>query len=156
MVRKLETKSKSKIWAIIGSGTIAAALLVVLCLLLLKPDDNEAERISVRNTAAASFEFIDDKDKGYKLFTSEIATLWTFDSLTLEPSEEELSEDWVYRIIFNPGYIVKNGNEIVILFGENNLSVNGKTYVASAGVDYNDILNWAKWKYDYYDYELRQ
>lgn len=149
-------KSKHKVGVIIGCGIFVIILIVVLWLVFFKSDDSSEERISVRDTTAASFEFIDDKDKGYKLFTSEIATLWTFDSLNLKPSEEEFSGDWIYRIIYNPKSIMPNGNEIVILFGENNLSVNGKTYVAGDGADYTGILNWAKWKYDYYDYELRQ
>lgn len=148
--------SKRKFGAIIVCSIIVIILVIVLWLIFFRQDNSNEERISVRDTAAASFEFIDDRDKGCKLFTSEIATLWTFDSLNLKPSEEEFSGDWIYRIIFNPESIMPNGNEIVILFGENNLSVNGKTYVAGDGADYSGILNWAKWKYDYYDYELRQ
>lgn len=148
----IEMKSKHKAWAMIIGVIFIAIFGAVLCLVFFKPDDSSEERVSVRDATVAIFEFIDDKDKGYKLFTSEIATFYSFDSLRLEPSEEEFSGDWIYRIIFNP----KSKNEIVILFGENNLSVNGRTYMAAEGVDYTNILNWAKWKYDYYDYELRQ
>lgn len=153
---KSETNRKRNIWAIAACSLGAALLIIVLCQIFIKPGDNGSERISVWGTAAACFEFIDDKDKGYKLFTSEIATLWTFDSLCLEPSEEAFKGDWIYRIIYNPKSYVGNGKEIVVLFGENNLSINGDTYVAENGVDYADILNWAAYKYKYYDYELQQ
>ena len=145
-------KGKHKNWLIVGG--IFIAITVVICLIFIKPADSESERISVSNTAGASFEFADDT--GYKLITSEISSLYTFDSLSLEPSDEEFSGDWIYRIIFNPKSIMPNGNEIVVLFGKNNLSINGQTYVGADGVDYADILEWAAAKYTFFDYELLQ
>jgi len=47
------------------------------------------------------------------------------------------------------------GRNIVVLFGEKNLSLNGETYTAAPGVDYADILAWAEGKYKYFtDYPL--
>lgn len=146
--------SKKKISLIIVCS-IVIILFVVIYLLINKSKDDTADIFSsVRNSPAATLEFVDDADKGYKLFTSEIATLWTFDSLCIEPSEEAFSGDWIYRLVFNPKSYVRNGNEIEILFGEKNISVNGQTYKAEDGVDYQDILNWAAYKYKYYDYDL--
>ena len=146
--------SKKKISLIVISG-IAVILFIVIYLLFNKPENDTSDVMSsVRNSPAATLEFVGDADKGYKLFTSEIATLWTFDSLCIEPSEEAFSGDWIYRLVFNPESFVRNGNEIEILFGEKNLSINGQTYKTEDGVDYQDVLNWAAQKYEYYDYDL--
>ena len=56
-------------------------------------------------------------------------------------------------ITFNPTEYSKNTEEVVILFGEESVSINGKTYLGD-GVSYSEILNWASGKYDFFDYEL--
>lgn len=99
----------------------------------------------------ATFEYKDDT--GYKLITSEIGSLHTFDSLALKSSNTEFSGQWNYRIIFNPSSYSKNTEEVIILFGDSNLSINGKEYESDGG-SYSEILNWAADKYVFFDYEL--
>jgi len=60
----------------------------------------------------------------------------------------------VYRIIFNPHKYSKNTEEVVILFGEECISINGVTYIADDNVLYSDILSWAEAKYKFFDYDL--
>lgn len=132
--------------------------MVLISMLCACKKEKTSDRLSIREAmpSFAKFEFAEEKEKGYKLITSEIESLYTFDSiiLMLIPSDEEFQEDWIYKITFEPKEIAPNGNEIMILFGEHSVSINGKNYVAKDGVNYSDILNWAKWKYEYFDYEL--
>ena len=43
-----------------------------------------------------------------------------------------------------------NGHEIVVLFGETSMSVDGVTYLPEAGVPYGAVLEWAEGKYAYF------
>ena len=145
-------KSKRSMWVLMISGILIVILAVVLRFTLAKPTESEPERSAISRAPAATMEFAGEPS--YKLITSEIGTLRSFDSLLLEPSEEEFTGEWVYRLVFNPKAMALNGEEIVVLFGEKNLSINGQTYTGEDGVDYADILDWAAGKYQYFDYEL--
>jgi len=131
--------------------------LMVLTMLLLvgcAGGETKDERERIADFPAAAFEYAEDQ--GYKLITSEIGSLATFASIDLRPSDEAFEGDWIYRITFNPKVIMPESEEFVVLFGENSVSVNGKTYVPGEGVAYEDVLNWAAGKYEYFDYELQQ
>ena len=141
-----------KMWAMMIGGILLVVLAVILYFAWSSPAESEPERPSISHAPAAMMEF--SGDTGYKLITSEIGTLRSFDSLLIEPSEEEFSGEWVYRLVFNPSAVMPQGEEIVVLFGEKNLSINGQTYTGEDGVDYADILDWAAGKYQYFDYEL--
>ena len=131
---------------------IALVLILVCALSLSSCKTNEKdEREKVSDCAVATFEYIEDD--GYKLITSEIDSLDTFDSLLLKSSDTEFNGKWIYRIIFNPTEYSKNTEEIVILFGEESVSINGKTYIGD-GCSYSEILNWVSDKYEFFDYEL--
>lgn len=110
-------------------------------------------RDSVSNFSVATFEYA--KDDGYKLITSEIDSLDTFDSLLLKPSDTEFEGEWIYRIVFNPQAYSKNTEEYIILFGEQSISINGQTYVGD-GVPYSEILEWVSGKYVFFEYELME
>ena len=132
--------------------------LIVLFLMLVHvfvlsscKTNDQIEREKISDYAVATFEYVEDV--GYKLITSEIDSLDTFDSLLLKPSDIEFDGKWIYRITFNPTEYSKNTEEVVILFGENSVSINGKTYIGD-GVSYSEILNWASGKYVFFDYEL--
>ena len=131
-----------------------ALVLALVCLLALSACQAKAQegRESVSAFPAAAFSYAGDD--GYKLITSEIDTLDTFDGLRIKPSDEPFEGEWIYRIVYNPAQYVQNAEEFVILFGEHSLSINGKTYVPEDGVSYADILEWAAGKYAYFDYEL--
>ena len=146
--------SNRNMWALMIAGILIVAFAMVLWFAFGRPVESEPERPSVSHAPAATMEFAEDT--GYKLITSEIGTLRSFDSLLIEPSDEEFSGEWVYRLVFNPKAMALNGEEIVVLFGEKNLSINGQTYTGADGVDYRDILDWAAGKYQYFDYELLQ
>ena len=128
-----------------------SALVCVLGLTSCKTN-NQVKRESVSGFSVATFEY--KEDDGYKLITSEIDSLDTFDSLTLKPSEMAFDGEWIYRITFNPQAYSKNTEEFVILFGKQCVSINGVTYIAEDDVSYSDILNWAVAKYKFFDYEL--
>ncbi len=132
---------------------LTAIILVLVSLVVLSAckTDADTEREAVSEFAVATFEY--KNDDGYKLITGEINSLDTFDSLRLKPSETEFQGDWIYRIIFNPSEYSKNTEEFIILFGEQNISINGKAYTGD-NVPYSKILNWAEEKYKYFDYEL--
>ena len=70
-------------------------------------------------------------------------------SLTIQPSDEDFTGDWLYRFTYSPAEKVKGGDEIVVLFGEENMQIDGVTYVADPGVPYGEILDWAALAYDY-------
>ncbi len=118
-------------------------------------NSSEEERPLVTNAAAATFAYIEDIDQGYKVITSEVSSLYTFDDLALIPADDNSTFDWIYRIVFNPAEIVKDGEEITVLFGEEAISINGVNYVAANETDYSDILEWAANKYDFFDYALQ-
>ena len=108
-------------------------------------------RDTVSNFSVATFEYANNE--GYKLITSEIDSLDTFDSLLLKPSDAEFEGEWIYRIVFNPQAYSKSTEEYIILFGEQSISINGQTYVGD-GVPYSEILEWASEKYDFFEYQL--
>ncbi len=105
------------------------------------------ERLTVSHTTAARIEKNGD-EKGIDI-TSEIASLHTFDNLSLDAPDKEvpLLGEWVYRITFNPPDLVKNSSAIIVQFGENCLSINDRIYIAGEGVSYEDILEWVESKY---------
>ena len=125
--------------------------LVYMVVLSSCKTDNDTNRKTISNFTIATFEHKDDD--GYKLITSEIDSLDTFDSILLKPTDAEFTGEWIYRIIFNPSEYSKNTEEFVILFGEESVLINGKNYVGE-NVLYSEILNWASEKYEFFDYEL--
>ena len=133
---------------------IVLIISVLLCCFFLASCTKEKEVVSVSDSTVAKFEFAEDE--GYKLFTSEVGSLYTFESLNIEPSEESFEGEWIYRITYDPKSIVPEGNEVIVLLGEKNISINGQVYVAREGTKYSDVLDWAVAKYEYFDYELIQ
>ena len=131
-------------------------ILALSCVFVLSActsnNQTKTKRETVSDSAVATFEY--NEDNGYKLITSEIDSLDTFDGLMLKQAEVDFTGDWVYRIIFNPQKYSKNTEEVVILFGEECISINGVTYIADDNVLYSDILSWAEAKYKFFDYDL--
>ena len=81
--------------------------------------------------------------------TSNLSSLARFEleETNLKPTNQE--SDWLYRIIYNPKDIVKDGEEIVVSFHENYVQIGSKFYLSKQGVDYGDILEWAEQKFTY-------
>lgn len=116
---------------------------------------SESERPQITGAAAATFEFAADMDKGKKVITSEIASLYTFDSLILVPADDSRPVDWIYRIVFDPPEIVKGGKAITVLFGSEGVSINGKRYIPADKTNNSQLLRWAEGKYAFFDYTLQ-
>ncbi len=133
---------------------LIALLLALSCVLGLSAckSDNQGKRETVSEFPVATFEY--KEDNGYKLITSEIDSLDTFDGLRLKPVEIDFNGEWIYRITFNPQEYSMNTEEFVVLFGEDCVSLNGVTYIADDNVSYSDILSWAEAKYKFFDYDL--
>lgn len=150
----MDVLKKKKIWIGISFVFLIVVIAIVWYVTAKNQPQPEPQRIHISDTSAATIEYVGDQ--GYKVITSEISSLYSLESLVVEPSEEAFYGDWIYRIIFNPKTVMSGTEEIVVLFGEKNISVNGQTYVAGEGVKYSDILEWAQNKYEYFDYELQQ
>ena len=116
--------------------------------------EQQTERIQISNAPAAKFEYVDEADIGYKLITSEIALLDSFDTLSLVPADSNFTGEWIYRITFYPKEVCPNDTEIIVLFGEESVSIDGQNYSPENGVAYSTILSWAANKYEAFDYEL--
>lgn len=134
---------------------LMTAFILVFGIAGCSGNSSEEDRPLVTNAPAATFAYIEDIDQGYKVITSEVSSLYTFDDLVLIPSDDTSTFDWIYRVVFNPSEIVKGGEEITVLFGEEAISINGINYVAANDTDYSDILEWAESKYDFFDYALQ-
>ncbi len=114
-------------------------------------EEKTPQRPSVSSSTVATMEF--SGDTGYKLITSEISTLYSIDSMVLEKADGEFSEDWVYRVVFDPPEYVKGGNRIEVLFGRSSLAINGEVYVRPNGSSFDEILDWAEGAYRYFAYD---
>lgn len=135
---------------------IISVLIMVLALLTACVKETKDKRPTVNGASVAKFEYAEEVDDGYKLITSEIASLYTFDSLSITISDDNGSFDWIYQITFNPKELVEQGNQIVVLFGEDVISINGQNYIPADGTDYSGVLDWATNKYQSFDYELQK
>ena len=140
-------KRENIVWAIVT--TFVFVVVVAVAFWLTRLPQGQSARIRVANTTSAAT-IACAADGGSVQVTSEIALLWTLDDLDILPSDEPFAGEWLYRIVFNPSSAVEGGDEITVLFGPENLSINGQTYVAAEGVDYADILSWAEGKYQYF------
>ena len=99
------------------------------------PPDIEA----ILHTVAARFE-INGSPERTVLVISEIWTLSsTFGSLDLVESDIPVGE-WKYRITFNPVSVVKNSEEIIVLIGENSMSINDNIYSTPEEVTFSAVV----------------
>ncbi len=99
------------------------------------PPDIEA----ILRTVAARFE-INGSPERTVLVISEIWTLSsTFGSLDLVESDIPVGE-WKYRITFNPVSVVKNSEEIIVLIGENSMSINDNIYSTPEEVPFSAVV----------------
>lgn len=134
------------------------AISFLLFTLLSLASCHKAEPTAKEQTlyaAAAKLEYVGESKGGYKMITSEIDAMDSFSDLCMMPTSDEFTGDWIYKFVFNPKEIVIGGKEIVVLFGENNASVDGVTYIPEEGVSYSSILEWVAIKYNQFDYELQ-
>lgn len=116
--------------------------------------EQEIKRTRISNAPAAKFEYADEADMGYKLITSEVDLLDSFDTLALVPADSDFSGGWIYRITFYPKETNPDDTEVIIMFGQASVCIDGKNYIPEKDVDYSTILSWAADKYEAFDYEL--
>ena len=121
------------------------ALLVCLTLTACGEEKDVMEEIS-----SAPFVKVESaEDGGAVIANNDVTTTKQLSALNIQPSGEDFTGDWLYRFTYSPAEKVKGGDEIVVLFGEENMQINGVTYVAEPGVPYSKILDWAAVAYDY-------
>ena len=119
------------------------ALLVCLALTACGEEKDVMEEIS-----SAPFVKVESAETGEAVIANH-ETMKDLLSLTLQPSDEDCTGNWLYRFTYSPAEKVKGADEIVVLFGEENMQIDGVTYVAEPGVPYSEILDWAALAYDY-------
>lgn len=56
---------------------------------------------------------------------------------------------WLYRITYSPKDKVSNSEEITVSFHRDYVQIGSEFYLAKQGVDYDDVLEWAKSKHEY-------
>ena len=76
------------------------------------------------------------------------------DTFSFVSADDAFSGDWIYRITFYPQETNPNDTEIIVLFGEWSVCIDGQNYIPETGVEYSAILTWAADKYETFDYEL--
>ena len=70
--------------------------------------------------------------------------------VNIVPVDGATEEEWVYRFTFYPDEICPKDDEIVILFGETSMSIDGVRYISEDDTPYSSILEWAQATYDYF------
>ena len=131
-------------------------LTAVLLLFLLLPGCKSREEQlrgpvfmeEIQRSPCAKFEYRDSGADGI-FVTGEIFGLTSyFPSVILEESSEEIT-DWIYRITFNCSEIYTGDDEIVVLIGENGLSINGTAYTTPGGAPFSSVVETIAAKYEY-------
>ncbi len=141
---------RKSIKVIIGSCVVIAVLVgVIIWALQPQPEKEEDVFARIGSAPCAKFEYCESEEPIF--VTSEIRQLSTsFLSLTLEGSDIPVS-DWIYRVTFyNSETFAGEDEEIVILVGEDSLSVNGEIYSTPEEIPYESILEYYDGKYQYF------
>lgn len=93
---------------------------------------------------------VESAETGAVIFANNDVTVTKqLSGLNIQPSDENFNGEWLYRFTYNPSEKVKGADEIVVLFGQEDLQIDGATYVADPGVPYSRILDWAELAYSY-------
>ena len=83
--------------------------------------------------------------EGKKVQFGELGTFY----LSVKSSGADKEEDWLYRITYSPKDKVSNSEEITVSFHRDYIQIGSEFYLAKQGVDYDDVLEWAKSKHEY-------
>ena len=150
-----QNRDFQKVIGVCGFGIIFILLIPMVFRFIASYNaEQETERTQISSAPAAKFEYVDEADTGYKLITSEIDLLDSFDTLALVPTDSDFSGDWIYQITFYPKETNPNDTEVIIMFGQGSVCIDGKNYIPEKDVNYSTILSWAADKYEAFDYEL--
>lgn len=131
---------------------LLAAIFMVLpfsaCQVREKEPEEPAFREKIWHSPAAKFEYRNSETDGI-IVSGEILGLTSyFASVLLEETDEEVT-DWIYRITFNCKEMCINMEEIVVLIGENALSVDGTAYTTPEGASFSGVVDAMAAKYKY-------
>lgn len=130
-----------------GLVLICAACLLLSACAADKAEDNGIMD-EILSACVTKLEY-SGQEGGDPVFSYSLVEMASIANMRIQPSEEEFTEEWIYRFTYNPREKVINGHEIVVLFGETSMSVDGVSYRPEDGVAYDDVLEWAEVKYDY-------
>ena len=131
---------------------LLAAIFMVLpfsaCQVREKEPEEPVFREKIWHSPAAKFEYRNSETDGI-IVSGEILGLTSyFASVLLEETDEEVT-DWIYRITFNCKEMCINMEEIVVLIGENALSVDGVAYTVPEGASFSSLVDDMSAKYKY-------
>ena len=130
--------------------TILITVIVIMALTACSAS-KEIEKSIFDRIQESSVALMESSD-GVKVYVWNMQDLASLSSLRieeapLEPADKE--EDWLYQITYNPKDKVSNSEEITVSFHRDYIQIGSEFYLAKQGVDYDDILEWAKSKLEY-------
>ena len=125
-----------------------AALALLLSSCGADPAEDSDIMEKIRSAPVVKLEY-SGQEGGKPILSWDPIMMLTWPSMAIQPAEGEFTEEWIYRFTYNPREKVIGGHEIVILFGETSMSIDGVLYQPEDGVAYDTVLEWARLKYDY-------
>ena len=131
---------------------ITILITVIMIMVLTACSASKEKERSIFNRIQESSVALMESSDGVKVYVWNMQDLASLSSLQieeapLEPADKE--EDWLYRITYNPKDKVSNSEEIIVSFHRDYIQIGSEFYQAKQGVDYDDILEWAKSKHEY-------
>ena len=128
--------------------TILITVIVIMALTACYASKEKSIFDRIQESSVALMES-SDRVKVYVWNMQDLASLSSLqiEEAPLEPADKE--EEWVYRITYNPKDKVSNSEEITVSFHRDYIQIGSEFYQAKQGVDYDDILEWAKSKHEY-------
>ena len=144
----------------------SCALTVVLCMLFAVSCAPSAEEPDVfdkiLSSSAVKLEWCDESEAIF--IDNDLIPIQDLASLAILPASddsqssssetaEDTPEDWIYRFTYDPPEKIINGEDTVMVFTDENVIINGTVFEPEEGVSYEDILELAKIKYEYYSGE---
>ena len=127
--------------------TIIAIIALTACSASKEKEKSIFDRIKESSVALM------ESSDGVKVYVWNMQDLASLSSLEIEEAPLESADkegDWLYRITYNPKDKASNGEEIIVSFHHDYIQIGSEFYLAKKGVDYDDILEWAESKHDYF------
>ena len=115
-------------------------LVILLCfwgLLLSACNRTETEQSvleGVRTAPVVKLEFAEHADNT-PIFVDNVGTTISIADMRIQASDHAFDEEWLYRFTYNPQEKVIDGQEIVLLFGQSSMGIDGVTYLPEEGAE---------------------
>lgn len=103
----------------------------------------------IRSAPVVKLEYADQPDHQL-VFVDNAGSTASIADMDIDSSQDEFSEEWLYRFTYNPREKVRGGHEIVVLLGSTAMEIDGTTFTSGDGVAYDAILDWAEGVYNFY------